>query len=474
MMRIICILVLVFGQAGACLAQEPVKMHIDEVIDIALRNNLQLQLHQEDVTAANGAVAGQQGAFDPLVTATGFHETTNQTGLNTFAPEEEKVDYWAASMSKKLERGTEIDLTWENQRYTSDSMFTTIDPFYSSSISIGVTQPLLKGWNEGAQTADLRAAEKGVEAADSAVAAQAVELGAEVKKAYWQLLYARQENEVRKLSLELARRLLDDTTQKIDAGILAPVEIYQPESEVARREEALIAGEQAIADAEDILKLILNQPDWGVSIVPTDKPRIIREKVDFDAVLANAMEMRKDLQTAKLQVEAAELLVKKSSDGLKPSLDLDGRLGFSGTDTSYSGSSANIFGDTDLGWKVGLTFSMPLGNNSSKGADIAARAQLSKARTSVRIMEQQVTRSCREAVRNMTLSLKKIEASEKTSLAQQKRLEAEQNKFDAGLSIALDVLEAQEAFAQALAGQKRAMVAHALARAELARVQGVL
>jgi outer membrane protein TolC len=43
-----------------------------------------------------------------------------------------------------------------------------------------------------------------------------------------------------------------------------------------------------------------------------------------------------------------------------------------------------------------------------------------------------------------------------------------------GLSTALDVLEAQEAYAQGLAGRNRALIDYALARIELNRVQGVI
>ncbi len=473
-MTYIYVLLLVFWQVNICIAEQPVQMGLDEAITIALQNNLQLRLRQEDVVAAQGSVSVAQGTFDPLLTATGFNETTAQTSLNTFAPEEEKVTYWAASLNKKMETGTKVDLSWENQRYKSDSLFTTINPAYSTAVSVGITQPLLKGREKGIQTADLEAAKKNVLAADRLVTNQAVELVAKVKKAYWELLYARQDIEVKKLSLMLARKVLEDTGRKIEAGVIAPVEIYQPESEVARREEALIAGERAIANAEDIFKLILNQSDWNVSIKPRDKPQVSRHLPEFDTVFASARENRADLKAAELQVEAAEILVRKSSDGLKPSLDLDGRIGFSGIDTSYPGSSANLFGDTDFSWKVGLTFSMPLGSHTAQGGVTAARAQLAKARTSVMLLEQETIRKCREAIRNLKLSLKGIEASEKTSLALQKRMEAEQSKFDAGLSTALDVLEAQEAYARALIGQKRAFVEHALAQAELERVQGNL
>jgi outer membrane protein TolC len=180
------------------------------------------------------------------------------------------------------------------------------------------------------------------------------------------------------------------------------------------------------------------------------------------------------LKAAVLAAEASAILVRKSEDELKPELDLEARAGFAGSDPDYSESTANVFAETDLSWKIGLTFSVPLGGHSAKGSDQAARAELAKARTSIRMIEQEIARSSREALRNLRLSLKSIEASEKTSLALAKRLEAEQHKFAAGLATTLDVLEAQESYAQALAGRKRAIIDHVLARAELQREIGQL
>jgi len=350
----------------------------------------------------------------------------------------------------------------------------TIDPAYSSGLSAGISQPLLQGRGQEAQTAGLRARRKNVAAVERVVDSSAVDLAALVKENYWQLVYAIQEIEVKKLSLELARTLLDDTQKKIDAGAMAGVEIYQPESEVARREEALIAGERAIADLEDRLQQLLNRPDWSTPVVPTDLPRVQEEVPTVQTTVAKALEKRPDIQAAARRIEAAEITVKLKENMLRPSLDLFGRMGLAGVDDAYDDSVGDIAADAGTVWKVGLVFSLPLGNNGAKGELAAARADLRKARLDLQLLKQENTRAARQAVRDIGLSLKSIHAGKKTTLALQRRLQAEQDKFDVGLSTALDVLEAQEAYALAVANEKRASIDHAIAQARLARALGSL
>ena len=59
-------------------------------------------------------------------------------------------------------------------------------------------------------------------------------------------------------------------------------------------------------------------------------------------------------------------------------------------------------------------------------------------------------------------------------LATLKRLEAEQEKFEGGRSTANDVMEAQEAYAEAVSSDNRVRVEYAKTLAELDRIQGVI
>jgi outer membrane protein TolC len=349
-----------------------------------------------------------------------------------------------------------------------------INPSYNSGFTLGLRQPLLKGFGEEVQTAAIRSSQKQLEAATYQVNSEAANLAAEVKIAYWNLVFAWQDIEVRRLSLTLAQKLLEETETSINAGRLAKLEIYQPQSEVARREEQLISAERAIGTAEDELKLLLNSDQWLTTFQPTDQPATEPVDLDLPTIQANALKSRPDIKAADLLVEAAQFAKKRARDETRPDLSLVGAIGLTGTAGTYDNSIDNSIGDPDNLWQVGLVFSMPLENRVAKGNYQQARAGYNRAKTNAELLRQQIHQTVRTTIRDVQLAIKALEATRKTTLATLKRLEAEQAKFAAGRATTLDVLTAQEAYSQALSQQNLTSVNYANTLAELDRIQGLI
>jgi outer membrane protein TolC len=452
--------------------RQPITIKV--AVQTALINNLNLRLQQEEVARTQGAALSEEGTFDVTLTAEAMNRELDATPVALGSSQQETNTEWNARLSKRLTSGTELDMSWENSRLDTDSLFYPISPIYNSGLSLGVRQPLLQGLGTEVQTARLEAARRRAEAAAFQVDSRAADLAAEVKKAYWELVFAWQDIDVRKLALTLAETLRDETKEMIEVGMLAAVEIYEPESEVALRERQLIGGERAIGVAEDELKLLLNNKDWGIGLDPRDRPQLIVSVPDFDQVLTNAIANRPDIKAADLQVEAARLVVAAAKNQTLPSLDLKGGVGIGGTSNTYGSSVDNISSDPDTIWQVGIVFSTPFGNRTAKGEYQQAIAGLAQTRTEAEYLRQQVRRSTREVVRDVELAIKGVEAAQKTSLATLMRLEAEQEKFAVGRSTANNVLEAQEAYAEAVSSENRVRVEYAKAVAELDRIQGMI
>jgi outer membrane protein TolC len=467
------ILILLFFNKAA-FGSDTIRLSIDEAVSLALEKNLNLKLQKNEVSIGQSVELIEKGVFDSLFEAGLLSQEQKMTSLLTGGEVKEKGTLWKAAIKKKLTTGTEIAFSWENELIGNDSTVVALDELYSSAVGLSITHPLLRGNSREVQTAGVRAAEKFTEAATYLVEDQAANLAAQVKNSYWDLVFNRQDIEVKKLSLKLAMNLREETSRKIDSGVLAAVEIYQPDSEIARREELLIAAERDIANAEDKLKLLLNSRKWQALIIPGDTPEIESQQPDLNAVLTNVLTRRPDIRASDLLVDSAEIMVSKAEDDLRPSLALSGAAGMRGDGDNYGDSLDDGFSDPEFSWQVGLTLQMPLGNTTSRGSLARARAELSNARYKAELLRQEVTGKAREAVRNVNLALKTIEATRKTSLASQKRLEAEQEKFKVGLATANDVLEFQDSYAQALISEKRALIDLAKARAELDRVQGVV
>ncbi|HID01835.1 MAG TPA: TolC family protein, partial [Desulfobacterales bacterium] len=239
-----------------------VQLSLSQAVEQALANNLNLRLKQDDVQLAEGDAQKAQARFDTFLSAEVGAASKEMTPLFQHGATEEDRSKLNGKIQKRFTTGTEIDLGIRNGRFENDAEGILFDPAYNSTLSLSVSQPLLKGWGTDIQMAEIQSAEKQLQASTHLVDSQAADLAASVKRAYWDLVFAWQDIEVQQLSLTLANTLLEETGEKINAGKLAPVEIYQPQSEVARREETLIASERAIGVADDELKLLLNSKDW--------------------------------------------------------------------------------------------------------------------------------------------------------------------------------------------------------------------
>jgi outer membrane protein TolC len=450
------------------------KLSLEEAIKQALANNLNLKLRQEDVQAAAGTALAAQGKFDLFFEAEALAKSEEQTPLILRGSDQEDTTVWNGAVSKLFDTGTEVSLGYNNSRYDSNLDGLLLNPSYNSGLILELRQPLLKGLGREVQTAALRGSQKQLEAAVYQVDSEAANLAADVKVAYWNFVFAKQNIDVQELSLTLAIRLAEETETKINAGKLAQVEIYQPQSEVARREENLISAERALGTAEDNLKLLLNSQDWLAAYDPVDQPATEPIDLDLPTILDNALQNRPDIKAADLASEAAMIEEQRSKDDIRPDLSLIGGVGLAGTDENYGGAIDNSVNDPDNLWQVGISLSIPLSNATAKGLYQQARANYSRAKTSAELLRQQIRRTVRTTIRDVELAIKALEATRKTSLATLKRLEAEQAKFDSGRATTFDVLAAQEAYAQALSQENLTKITYANILAELDRIQGLV
>jgi outer membrane protein TolC len=455
-------------------AETMIDIGIAEAVETSLLNNLGLKLIQDDVVFAEGASLAAEGTFDAQLNAEVGATSKDQTPVTLVSASEERTGAWNAGVQKRFTTGTEMDLKWDNGNLDTDSDIYFFDPVYNTDLRLGLKQPLVKGFGRDIQMAELKSAQTRLEAASYLVDSEAADLAAEVKKAYWELVFAHQNLEVLQISLELAKKLRDDTKTKIDAGKLAQIDLFQPESEVAQREQDLIVGERGVGSAEDRLKLLMNSMDWLIPFKPTDLPGTTPVEPEITQVYQNALNNRPDLKAAELQISASGYQLDKAQNDILPALNLLGSVGIGSRAEDYSTAVDNSLRDSDTHWQVGLSFSRPLDNSLAKGRYRQALASHNKDKTSLELLKQEIRRTVRVTVRDVELALKSIEATRKTALATSKRLEAEQIKFNAGRSTTLDVLIAQQDYARALSTENRSKIVYAQSLAELDRIQGTI
>ena len=132
-----------------------------------------------------------------------------------------------------------------------------------------------------------------------------------------------------------------------------------------------------------------------------------------------------------------------------------------------------------MGWEfpqntASLTFSVPIGNRTRRFADKAARAELRRARLVYDQLEVAVVASLRDAVRQVRYQAEAVRAAVRSVQLAQRQLEAEQARYQEGLSTNFQVLEFQQDLLQAQSSERAARASYARALVALRAALGIL
>jgi outer membrane protein TolC len=205
--------------------------------------------------------------------------------------------------------------------------------------------------------------------------------------------------------------------------------------------------------------------------LPPGQPFVLTEKAPYQELtplpleiyLQRAYSSRFDYQAAQAQVRAAELSMRAASAGRYPSLDLSANVGEIGTNPGQAGTTWQLTG--------GLNIPIFPGNRVH-GDVLEAESQLKQARSQLSNLRGQIDYDVRTALLDLKAAADQVEvAKSSVDLAQQTLTQA-QDRFAAGVTDNLEVVEAQESLATAHETYIESLYAHNLAKVELARAIG--
>ncbi len=504
------VLALVLPPSQAVRAEAPaeekggVRLSLAECQRTALENNLDLVIKRKDPRIAASNAEVQAASFDPLVEASVNHSESRDEPSAVFQSQRSMVDEASVSWKHLLKFGGSYSMTLSGDKVDAPNPFRLYNPSYESRLAAQFTFPLLRGLGREATTVELVLARSGEEISREELRQQADRTLETVEGAYWDLVAAREALKVARKSLQLAQDLHQLNKKKVEVGTLAPIEITQAEAGVAAREEAVIVAETALLNAEDNLRGLLawpkEDPRWNEPIFPTDNPSLEPPPpLEAEAAISRALEARPEMMAARRDLRNKELSERVARNGVRPGLDLTAGVTPSGNnlkDVVVDPGPNGIPGDGDdvllpltdgLGeslseipdfrnytWNVGLVFSVPLRNRAAKASYGVATLNREKAEIGLLNLEQTVRVEVRTAIRGVESGTKRVAAARSNVALQRKKLEAEQKKFENGMSTSFEVLTFQNDLGSAELAEIRALADYNKALATLERAQGTL
>ena len=317
---------------------ESVQLSLNDAIKRALENNNDIEVARDDVRFAETQLRSLEGIFDPVFAITPTYDkriSPQQSSLGGGSVTSTTTYSWSPSVVKQFGRGGgNYFLQFQNSHTNTSNSFSLLNPFYSSNLSLQFTQPLLRDRAIDNNRRQIRIQRKRLDQSDADFRQRTIQVITQVQQAYWELVFALRDQENNLANLNLSRESLRNIEAQIAAGAKAPLERAEVQTELANRETALYSAIQAVAIAENNLKVLIfkdpSSPEWSAALNPTDTPKFDTNPVDLTDALKAARDNRPELRRLRLQNDINDIDISFFKNQTKPQVDLTGTVALTG------------------------------------------------------------------------------------------------------------------------------------------------
>ncbi len=460
-------------------------------------------------TGAGGLVTGTTGvgtaidSFDPTLSSTlninhasfPLSNTVTTGSINVLQQNAGTADF---TYTQGFHTGAAMSVTFNNQRTTTNSLFTRLSPQVSSSFRLTLRQHLLAGFGLGPNTRFIRIAKHNREISNAAFRQQVITTVSQIQNIYWDLVNAYEDVKVRERSLALANKTLSDNRKQVEIGTLAPIEIVRAESESATRNQELIVAQTNLQLQQLLMKnaITRNLSDAtlaGAPVIPTDSMQVPENEpvVPIQELIKEAMDNRAELEQSRIDLVNRDISTKSTRNALLPVVDFIawyGGAGLAGEGNpltcggilppcapraGFYNSFARLLDNSAPDYAVGLNVTIPIRNRSAQADQTRAELEYRQAQLRFQQLQNQVGIEVRNAQFALQQNRALVVAAQKGRELAQQSLDAEQKKYALGASTNFLVLQAQRDLTAAESALVSAMSAYEKSRVEMDRVTGL-
>lgn len=470
-------------------------LSLRDCFDLALGRNLDIQIEHLNTTIAHANLSGAYGAYIPTFSADARHEFVSQPGdfdsqkFNPDFPYELNADRIGSSLAGALPFGLSYDLSAFGREDNARTDFRGGNPNdvavfpggirstnnYFSDARLDLQQHLLRDFWIDADRERLLLNRKDLKISEQALRFQIMKTLLAVELSYYDLIAAREDVRVQEKTLELRQQLVAETRRRVEVGDLPPLDSDQAETQLQNTLTALTAAREALVTRQNGLKSLLtdNFRDWAdVDLEPADALLAIQAELNRSAGFLSALKNRPDLIEARVAIEKSDVVVQYRKNQLFPTLDLVGRYGGLGVDTSPGTSFNDALSFYNQQYFYGVVVSFPLYNLKERSDYRASKAYKQIAQLQLKKAEDDVLLQVADFVNRAQSRFSQVASTRKARAYAEAALAAEQKKLQNGLSTSFVVLELQEVLTAARTAEVQAMVDYNKALAQLAFAEG--
>jgi outer membrane protein len=499
------------------------KLSLKETIYLALENNPGLQSVSLDPVAATESVKASNAVFDPQLSSQIDVEKEVTPVSSPFQnpnsiTNAEKFYDWNFGISKVLSdtNGT-LGITFNNDRALTNSGFSPVNPVYTPTMVMSLSQPLLQNFGWQFATINVRLAESAQRSSQWNYASSVNDFVQRIGNDYWGVVQAEENLQVAVSALKFNADLVRVNGNNVRLGMMAAVNLSEALSAAATARANVSAAKAGLEIARTTLRqdVAANNANamLAAEIEPLQQPDTNYGSVETDDVAFKAMlEDSPALAGLRESIRSALIQVKYAENQTLPQLNIGAQIGI----TSVAGNSkcttsgtvpafANCFSPSgptvppgsnngallpfggDYGTALNglfdfkfydyaavLGFSMPLDNAAAKAALAQAHVAYDQSRMQYRQALYQSVLLVKSALANLTAYQEQVDATAEATKYAQKALHDTQAQFRVGLATTNTLLQYQSNLVTAQGNEVQADVGLENARLALWHAEGTL
>ncbi|HXM68797.1 MAG TPA: TolC family protein [Candidatus Acidoferrum sp.] len=260
-----------------------------------------------------------------------------------------------------------------------------------------------------------------------------------------------------------AQALYNKAVDQQNAGLSPAIDTLRSQVELQTRQQQLIVARNDYAKQKLSLARIIGLPPGQQFELIEKAPYQALTPQPLEVYLQRAYASRQDYQAAQLQVRSAELTHRAAAAGRYPTADLSANYGDIGVTPGTSNGT----------WQVNGGISIPIFTGGKVHSDLLeADAQLKQARSQLGDLRGRIDYEVRASLLDLTAAAEQVEVARSSVELADEALNQSRDRFAAGVTDNLEVVQAQEAVASAHESYIEALYAHNLSKVELAYAIG--
>jgi outer membrane protein len=477
-----------------------INLTLDEAVRRATENNITLAVERLNPQTFDLQLASIRSVYSPTLTSqigqnnrVNLPRDTLQGGTQV---QNDTLTYNGGATQQFKWGGGSYSMTFNNNKVVTTSANSNFNPQFVSSFQAAYTQPLLRGFRIDQTRQQLQTTEIGRQNSEIQLNATTVSTLSNVRNAYWDFVFATEAVNVARQSLALATKLVEDNKTRVEVGTMAPIDVIQAESEAATRRQTLVQAEATLRTSELALKRLIvsgtEDPLWRSSLNPVDRPTLQPVALDVEGAVRNALEKRTDIKQAQNTLRSNDISLKYQRNLTLPAVDLSASYQLQGIggnqfrrenpnradspiiETVYGNyfDALRLLRQGDYpNWNVQLNISYPLGQSAAEATYARAKIQLNQARAQLKALELQIATEVTNAALIVMSNAQRVEAATAARELAEKKLEAEQSKFEVGMSVNYTVVQFQRDLRDAQNSELRALLDYRKSLVDFERVQ---